>query len=328
VAGTLRRRYKIGLGAAAAIIISLLVIPFLIPIPPLSGTFPPERLGRGDSRFIELNGVNVHYRVYGDGEPVIILLHGFGAYLFSFEPVIADLAEYGTVIAFDRPAFGFTERPILDNWVGPNPYTAEFSANLTISLMDNLGVEKAILVGHSAGAAVALLAYYQHPERVKALVMEDAAVYGGGGAPSYITALAWLPQVQRLGPLLVRSIAGESGTDTIYLAWHDDSRVTPDTIEGYRRPLMAQDWDYALWQFTLAAHPLGLERNFSSIDVPTLVITGSDDQIVPTVQSVNLASEIPGAVLVVIPECGHIPHEETPSAFLNAMVNLLFRVAK
>jgi pimeloyl-ACP methyl ester carboxylesterase len=323
----MRRRYKIALAISAVVIVFLLVMPFLIPISPLTGTFPPERLGNAESRFVELNGVTVHYTVTGSGEPVMILLHGFGAYLFSFDPVVEKLAEYGTVIAFDRPAFGFTERPILDSWSGPNPYTNEFASDLTIALMDSLGVEEAILVGHSAGGAVAMLTYYRHPERVQALVMEDAAIFGGGGAPSFISALAWLPQVQRLGPLLVRSIAGESGISTIYLAWHDDSKVSPDIIEGYKRPLMAQDWDYALWQFTAAAHPLNLDLNLTSISVPTLVITGDDDQIIPTSQSVKLASNIPGATLVVMPGCGHIPHEEAPSAFLEAMVNFLFRVA-
>ncbi len=326
--GAMKRLYKATLGAVAAVIVLLLVVPFLIPIPPLIGTFSPERLGGADSRFVELNGVTVHYTVHGSGEPVIILLHGFGAYLFSFDPVVAELAKYGTVIAFDRPAFGFTERPILDSWSGPNPYTSEFALDLTVALMDYLGVEKVILVGHSAGGAVAMLTYYRHPERVQALVMEDAAIFGGGGAPSLISALAWLPQVQRLAPLLVRSIAGDSGVSTIYLAWHDDSKVSPDTIEGYKRPLMAQDWDYALWQFTAASHPLYLDQNLSSISVPTLVIAGDDDQIVPTTQSVTLASDIPGATLVVVPECGHIPHEEAPSAFLDATAGFIFQVAK
>jgi len=324
----MRKRYTVALIIVAAVIVALLVVPFLIPISPLTGTFPPEMLGSADSRFVELNGVNVHYTVRGSGEPVIIFLHGFGAYLFSFDPVVEELAEYGTVIAFDRPAFGFTGRPILDSWSGPNPYTNEFASDLTIALMDSLGVEKAVLVGHSAGGAVAMLTYYRHPERVQALVMEDATIFGSGGAPSYISALAWLPQLQRLGPLLVRSIAGDSGISTIYLAWHDDSKVSPDTIEGYKRPLMAKDWDYALWQFTVAAHPLNLDLNLTAISVPTLVITGDDDQIVPTSQSVKLASNIVGATLVVVPECGHIPHEEAPSAFLDAMVNLLFRVAE
>lgn len=318
----LSRSKKILISSLAVILILFLVVPFLIPIPPLTGTFPPDRLGKTDSRFVEVNGIKVHYKMYGAGEPVIILMHGFGAYSFSFDPVIRQLSEYGTVIAFDRPAFGFTERPILDAWEGPNPYTNEFASDLTVGLMDALGVDKAILVGHSAGGAVAILTYYRHPERVSALILEDAAVYGGG-APWYIGLFLWLPQVQRLGPLLVRGIAGDSGISAIYLAWHDDSKITPDTIEGYRRPLMAEGWDYALWQFTLASGRSDLKSNLSKISVPVLVITGSEDKIVPPANAARLAEDILGSTLVVIPDCGHIPHEETPQEFLDAVIAFL-----
>ncbi|MDI9609555.1 MAG: alpha/beta hydrolase [Candidatus Verstraetearchaeota archaeon] len=316
------RRKKILISSLAVILILFFVVPFLIPIPPLTGTFPPDRLGKSDSRFVEVNGIKVHYKIYGAGEPVFILMHGFGAYSFSFDPVIRQLSEYGTVIAFDRPAFGFTERPILDTWGGPNPYTNEFAADLAVGLMDELGVDKAILVGHSAGGAVAILTYYRHPERVSALVLEDAAVYGGG-APWYIGLFLWLPQVQRLGPLLVRGIAGDSGISTIYLAWHDDSKITPDTIEGYRRPLMAEGWDYALWQFTLASGRTDLKSNLSKISVPVLVMTGSEDKIVPPANAIQLSEDIPGSTLVVIPDCGHIPHEECPLEFLDAVMAFL-----
>ncbi|MDH7555584.1 MAG: alpha/beta fold hydrolase [Candidatus Methanosuratincola sp.] len=316
------RRKKVLASALAIALIAFLVVPFLIPIPPLAGTFPPDRLGKSDSRFALVNGIKVHYKMYGSGEPVIVLMHGFGAYSFSFDPVMQPLSEYGTVIAFDRPAFGFTERPILDGWEGPNPYTNEFAADLAVGLMDELGIGKAILVGHSAGGAVAILTYYRHPERVSALILEDAAVYGGG-APWYISPFLWLPQVQRLGPLLVRGIAGDSGISTIYLAWHDDSKITPDIIEGYRRPLMADGWDYALWQYTLASGRSDLKSNLSSISVPVLVMTGSDDKIVPPTNAFSLAEEIPWSSFVVIPDCGHIPHEETPQEFLGAVISFL-----
>jgi pimeloyl-ACP methyl ester carboxylesterase len=83
--------------------------------------------------------------------------------------------------------------------------------------------------------------------------------------------------------------------------------------------LRAEDWDRALWELTAASHPLGLEDRLDEIGVPVLVITGDDDRIVPTEQSVRLASELPDAKLVVIPDCGHVPHEECPEAFLKAV---------
>lgn len=304
------------------ILLIFFVVPYLIPIPKLPGTFPSDALGKEDSKFLVVNGVKVHYKLYGSGEPAIILMHGFGAYSFSFDSVMKDLSKYGTVIAFDRPAFGFTERPLLDGWKGPNPYTNEFAADLAVGLMDKLGIDNAILLGHSAGGAVALLTYYRHPERVSALILEDAAVYGSGTS-WYTKLFLYLPQFQRLGPLLVRSIAGESGINTIYLAWYNDSKITPDIIEGYRRPLMADNWDYALWQFTLASKDLKLAEKLSRISVPVLIITGTEDQIIAPSDAARLATEIPNAVLVSIKNCGHIPHEERPEEFLNAVISFL-----
>ena len=85
-----------------ALLVLLLVVPFLIPVPPLENTVPAEGLTDPDSKFIEVNGLNVHYKIFGQGEPVFILLHGFGASLLSWHEVTAPLSELGTVIAHDR----------------------------------------------------------------------------------------------------------------------------------------------------------------------------------------------------------------------------------
>ena len=127
----------------------LLLGPFLVPIPPLKDTLPAQSLADADSRFIEVNGISLHYKTYGQGEPVFILLHGFGASVFSWREVMQPLATHGTVIAFDRPAFGLTERPM--RWEGDNPYSPEFQVQLVTGLMDELQIERAILVGNSAG---------------------------------------------------------------------------------------------------------------------------------------------------------------------------------
>jgi len=128
------RFWKITGITLGVILILVLVGPFLIPVPPLENTVPAETLVDEDSKFIEVNGINVHYKTYGQGEPVFILMHGFGASLFSWHQVTAPLAQYGTVIAYDRPAFGLTERPM--EWDGENPYSQESQIELVIGLME------------------------------------------------------------------------------------------------------------------------------------------------------------------------------------------------
>lgn len=316
---------RVVLGIVIVLLLTVLVGPFLIPVRPLPGLLPPQQLADPDSRFIELNGLTVHYKTAGSGSPLIILLHGFGANLSSWNKVMAPLAELGTVVAFDRPAFGLTERPVgaeLAAWPGPNPYSPDAQADLVVALIEALGRERAILVGNSAGGTVAMHTYLRYPDRVQGIVFVDAAIYTGGGSPGFIRPLLRTPQMRHLGPLVARNVLSQ-GERLIQLAWHDPSKLTPEDIAAYRKPTQVENWDRALWEFTLASRDLGLGERVQDVRVPALVVTGDDDRIVPTEQSIRLGGELPGAELVVFPACGHVPQEECPEAFLAAVTTFI-----
>jgi pimeloyl-ACP methyl ester carboxylesterase len=302
------------------LLMAVLVGPFLVPIPPLEGTFPPQSLADPDSQFIEIGDLSLHVKTRGEGEPVIMLLHGFGASLYSWQPVMDTLAQLGMVIAYDRPAFGLSERPL--TWEGQNPYGPEAQVAIVIELLDHYNVQRAILVGHSAGGTVAMRVALERPERVSALILVDPAVYAEGGMPAFVRPLLATPQMRRLGPLFVRQIR-ERGLKIIETAWHDPSKIETETLEHYQKPLQADNWDRALWEFTLASHDSSLVERLDELNAPTLVITGDDDRIVPTGQSIRLAGELPNAQLVVIDESGHIPHEEQPQVFMDAVMSFM-----
>jgi pimeloyl-ACP methyl ester carboxylesterase len=107
------------------------------------------------------------------------------------------------------------------------------------------------------------------------------------------------------------------------LAWHDTSKITPDVIAGYRKTVQVKDWDKGLWELTKASSELNLGSRVAQVQQPTLVITGDDDRIVPTAESVRLAGELPNAQLVVIPGCGHTPQEECPGPWLQAVTRFI-----
>ena len=101
------------LGVIALVAVLLLLIgPLVYSVPPLTGTFPERDLADPESRFAEIDGLTVHYKETGQGEPVFILLHGFGASEFSWREVEEPLSRQGRVIVYDRPAFGLTKRPM------------------------------------------------------------------------------------------------------------------------------------------------------------------------------------------------------------------------
>ena len=314
------RKSRILLIILASLLLILLVGPFLIPVPPLENTVPAQTLADEDSKFIEVNGLNVHYKIYGQGEPAFILLHGFGASLFSWREAAEPLSQFGTVIAYDRPAFGLTERPL--EWEGESPYSQNSQVELVIGLMDALGVKRAILVGNSAGGTIAMLTALKYPERIERLILVDPAVYAGGGAPAWIRPLFLTPQMNRLGPLFARQIR-ERGVEFIRSAWHDPSQITPEILEGYQKPLRAENWDKALWELTVSSRESGLAERLGEFNLPVLVVTGEDDRIVPTADSIRLAGELLNAKLVVIPQCGHVPQEECPEAFMQAVTEFL-----
>lgn len=310
------RARTVGLSALGGLVGAMVIGPLLVPLPPLPDTLPPEQLADPDGRFIDLDDLCVHWKERGSGEPAIVLLHGFGASVFSWRDVFDPLAEQGRVIAFDRPGFGLTSRPMPGEWVGLSPYHPIAHADQTIALLDALGVESAILIGHSVGGATALLTALRHPGRVHALVLESTTVQTV--IPSPLLPLLRSPQMRRIGPLLVRRIA-RHGTAALRAAWHDQGRLTPEIIAGYATPLRARNWDRALWELTLNNDLGELPERIGEITAPTLLISGDSDTRVPLRQSEELAAQLPRAVLTVLPQCGHVPHEEQPTAFIQAV---------
>ncbi|XP_078180895.1 alpha/beta-Hydrolases superfamily protein [Carex rostrata] len=153
----------------------------------------PVQLADQDSLFCEFNGVHIHHKIchHHDQSEVdtsdkeikkvglpMVLLHGFGASVFSWEKVTKPLAGLtgSKVLAFDRPAFGLTSRVREFMGWNVNPYSMAFSVLATISFIDMLGSDKAILMGHSAGSLVAVNMYLEAPEKVAALILIAPAI--------------------------------------------------------------------------------------------------------------------------------------------------------
>lgn len=313
-------RLKLTLAMLLSLLLAALIVPFMVPVPPLD-TVAARALADADSRFVEVGALEVHYKTAGDPEaaPVFILLHGFGASVFSWQALMPHLSAHSYAVAFDRPAFGLTARPLPGEWRGQNPYSPEAQVALTIGLMDTLGIEQAVLIGNSAGGTIAVQTALAHPQRVSGLVLINAAIYQGGGAPAWVRPLLHTPQLNRLGPLLMRQIAEEPGLAFIRNAWSDPERISEETLAGYRRPLQAHNWDKALWELTKASRRPNFGQQLARLTMPALVIAGQDDRIVPPNLSERLADELPNAQLVVLEGCGHLPQEECPEAVAAAI---------
>lgn len=319
----MKTRTKVILGVIALVV---LVGPFAVPVT-TSGTLTNNEAAalswNGESEFVELADHEVHLVTAGSeqSDRLIVLLHGFGASSLTWKEVLEPLSSIGFVVAYDRAAFGFTERPTTFGEV--NPYSSPGQLQVIDELVSKYGQGKEVVIlGHSAGGALALGYALDHPEKVQKLILEAPAVYGTGGAPSWLNWVFDIPQLDHLGPLAVSSIAS-SGLQILDQSYYNRDLITDQVVANYTAPLDVIGWERAFWEFNKAPRALDLVERLDQLSVDTLIITGDTDEIVATADSVRLNGELPGSALEIIAESGHLPNEEKPLEFVEAVIRFL-----
>ncbi len=263
----------------------------------------------GASRFVTLEpGLNVHIRDEGkpDG-PVLVLIHGSNASLHTWEPWVTRLGADYRIISLDLPGHGLTGTDPTDS------YTPDRYAAVIAKLLDHLKISKAVIGGNSMGGGVTLRFALGHPERVVGMLLVDAA-----GAPS--AKPKSLPIGFRLMRTpVVRDLAKFIAPRQIFDA---SVRGSMSVQSGINDALIDRYWelnrfpgnrDATLKRFEQfsSQQPLST-KNLSGTAMPTLILWGEEDKLIPVSAGRWLADAITGAKLIVYPKVGHIPMEEIP----------------
>ena len=271
---------------------------------------------RPAAEFVDVGGQAVHVLDRGAKDaPVLVLLHGFGASSASWRKLSPQLEPTLRTLAIDMNAFGYTERTL-----NPDSYTLDGQAALVIGVLDALGIERAHLAGHSYGGGVAQWIASHHPERVNKLILIDSTspIYAGKrrsrGASLRPVAGLFL-RIVALRPSFIRR--GLEGT------FFDKSLVTDEMVKLYLDPLKTEGSPFA---YRAISKPNPNEpRTFdpSQLRQPTLAIWGANDTLISVEAAKEVAGTIPDLRFVVLPECGHNPHEEKPDETAREILDFL-----
>ncbi|HLH23695.1 MAG TPA: alpha/beta fold hydrolase [Chloroflexota bacterium] len=253
-----------------------------------------------------IRGRRVHYERAGSG-PLVVLLHGIGGGVGSWREQFAALADAFTLVAWDLP-----------EWPGAadgTPTMADYADDLA-AFLDHLQATSAHLLGISMGGVLALEFYGRHPARVRSLVLADT--YRGGGT---------MPEPER-SARLARRLAASEGRDLADMA----RERAPQLFSPHADPALVREA-----AATMAAIPpagyrqraIALAHADTSavlphVAVPTLVIWGDQDSVLPCADSEALRDGIRGAALVILPGAGHASNQERPAEF-NAAVRRFWR---
>jgi pimeloyl-ACP methyl ester carboxylesterase len=262
------------------------------------------------SDFIEVQGQLVHLRDIGprdDPEP-LVLVHGTAASLHTWEGWVKGLSTRHRVISFDLPGFGLT---------GPNAngdYRGDSYARFVLDLMDQLKVQRFAIGGNSLGGEVAWRTALMAPQRVTRLILVDAAgLPAEGGTMPIGFLVARVPLLNRLfdsvlpRPMVVASLRHVYG---------DPAKVDAALVDRYYELTLREGNRRALVQRLQQAQGGEDASRIRELKLPTLILWGGRDRLLPPAMAQRFHQDIAGSTLVVFDELGHVPQEDDPARTL------------
>ncbi|PKM21689.1 MAG: alpha/beta hydrolase [Gammaproteobacteria bacterium HGW-Gammaproteobacteria-14] len=273
-----------------------------------------DRWAPPPSTFIEIDGMQVHLRDEGPRNELtpLVLIHGTSASLHTWDGWTEGLVDGRRVVRFDLPAFGLT---------GPAPdndYTAYRYANFVFKVMDRLGIDQALLAGNSLGGHIALEAAMITSERVAGLVLVDAAGYPF--EPESMPLGFRIAQIPAFAPLMNRLLPRSMIVSSVESVYGDPSLVTPALVDRYYELTLREGNRAALVErFGQMAVREDVRERAKALNIPTLLIWGDLDRLIPPHVGEDMHTDIPASELVRFANLGHVPHEEAPEATLAAV---------
>lgn len=272
------------------------------------------------SRFVDIDGVRVHYQEAGDpNAPALVLIHGFASSTLVWSKVFLPLAEIGfRVIAIDMVGFGYSGKP------RNGEYTIAGQASLLNSLLDRLNIKRATLAGSSYGGAVAATCALDYPQRVQKLVL--IGTVNNNRPLNYKLMRVFGSPVfgDVVSPLLIgsrRLLRRRMKRVYDRHEWALDER----RVDARHLPLRAAGTQRAIIRTVRRWDAERISREAHLIHQPTLLLWGENDREIPLADGERLHEQIPGSRLIVFLNCGHVPQEEYPEEFTKIVADFCKR---
>ena len=273
-----------------------------------------------EKQYVSIHGHDVSYRTGGEG-PAVLLIHGMAGSSRTWKDVMPILAEDHTVLAPDLLGHGESAKPMGDYSLGA------FASGLR-DLMGVLGIERATIVGQSLGGGVAMQLAYQHPELAERLVLVCAG--GLGRDVSWMLRALTLPGSELVMPVIFPPFVRDRG-NAISKALSDKGIRAPHVAEmwqAYASLAGAENRRAFLRTLRAVVDPGGqtvsaMDRIYLAAGLPTLIVWGDNDPIIPLAHGLAAHEAIEGSRLEIMEGCGHFPHVEAPVEFAAILEDFL-----
>ena len=276
-----------------------------------------EREHPPTGRFVTVDGVRLHYIEKGEGPPVV-LLHGnvVTAEDFQTSGVLDLLARRHRVIAFDRPGFGYSDRPHGSAW------SARKQADLLREAFVILGINRPVVLGHSLGAAVALALALNHPDAVKALVLLSGYYYPSLRADVLLSSPAAIPIIGDLLRYSISPLIGRLMQPLLHKGMFAPLPVPASFANGSTQDMSIRPGQIrAESQDGVAMIPgaMAMRHHYQELTMAVVIMAGTKDRVVNVKQPRRLHAQIQHSILRLVPGVGHMLHYAVPEAVVEAI---------
>ena len=250
------------------------------------------------------------------------MLHGFGASLYTWRDLIPAFTTSNKLILIDLKGFGKSPKP------KDKLYRIQDQADLVHQFIVEHDLRELTLVGHSMGGGVALLVSLmlvkEKSDRLSRLVLIDSAAFRQD-LPAFIAVL----RIPIIGWIAFSLLSNrKKARISLKKCYFDDTKITQDQVRAYAEPLSSDGGVYALFRTAKKLIPENIDQissQYNQIMVPTLIMWGRNDEVVPLEIGQRLHEAIANSEFTIIDQCGHIPHEEKPVETIEALRSFLQR---
>jgi pimeloyl-ACP methyl ester carboxylesterase len=275
------------------------------------GEHPPA------GQFVTVDGVRLHYIERGEGPPVV-LLHGnmVTAEDFDTSGVFDLVAKRHRVIAFDRPGFGYSDRPHGSAW------SAGTQADLLRDAFAIIGINRPVVLGHSWGAAVALALGLNHPDAVRGLVLLSGYYYPTLRADVLFSSLTAIPILGDVLRYSVSPFIGRAMLPLLLKGMFAPLPVPARFLKSFSRGMAVRPGQIRAESqdgVTMIPVALAMRHRYRELTMPIVIMAGTKDRVVKHSQAVRLHAELPHSHLRLVPGVGHMVHYAVPEEVAEAI---------
>ena len=294
---------------AALVLLALLAIPLMVLL-----LRPSQLVAKADARqlfilptshFIEWRGAELHYTDQGRGTPVL-MVHGYGGSYRNWQKLNDSLKDQYRVIRVDLPGFGLSDLP------GAKEEKIDFLklySDYFTFILDTLHVDSIYMIGNSMGGMMAWNAALQHPDKVKKLVLIGSAGYELEKVAQGVSKLMNVPGMGLVYSKGMPLSMSEGGARRVYA---DTSKINHTEVANNNK-LWNREGNLEAAYRLMQSHQFPDSSRIKDITIPTLILWGKNDRIVPVEHAYKFQRDIRGSQLVIIDTCGHVPMIERPA---------------